>query len=898
VSKAPVDPSFQLKIAPPSLRGAAISRHWLARNCDRLRDRPLAMVRAPGGFGKTTLLATWRRELLRTGSFAGWLTLDACDDAARFIYGLVACLRDATGNPQFAVAALGAAQTSGGEIGAMTALLAAITEAAHPIVLVLDDAHQLPEPGSNVLLPYLVLNLPPNLQVVVGARQSFRMATAELAARGDYVVLGADNLRLQVEESIEFLRGRFGQRFDVDACARIHEIADGWPIALRLIVSVLEREPAADLDAIAGSTRDLEGFFVETVLSRLPAAEADLVVAVSVLDAIHPRLLSAMTEIADPEALLERWQTTTPILVAGERSDWLRMHPLARRAFAERFAALPAARQRELHWRAAEWLHQHDAAETAARHALAGGRIDLAYRWIGERLYALMVDGRVGEVLAWAERLPPEVTAQPQVRLAVGWAQALSYQHGAAAETVSPLVVDPDPQVRFEVDLIRATLAVYLDDPGQAERLVERWTSDVAAPTGPTRQVHANVTAYVLVERGESERARYLQSQARQMARQDNEGLAAGFGDLIVGISYLREARPRLAEQLLIPAVERAEAALGRRSVAASILASALGAALWEQDRRVEAESVLAYRLDVVERNAIPESVALIYVTLSRAARVGGDEPRAIELLQRLQAIGDDRDLFRLTLRSLAEQIRLHAAARRTEFCAQLAERLDERWNRAREHASPGQAREFDLTHRIGLAFAQIATYDLNAARATLEVARGLARQQNRVRDLLECRLLLAMIAQASDPEAVGALRESLSIAEANGLVRLFADTHPAVVTAVREFVRRRDADDTGASAAFVARVVGEPMAERAEQSAPVQSAPAPRRPAVAPALLTVKEALMLEHLARGMTNKEIARALALGPETVKWHLKSIFVKLNAGSRRHAVDRARMLNLL
>jgi len=65
-----------------------------------------------------------------------------------------------------------------------------------------------------------------------------------------------------------------------------------------------------------------------------------------------------------------------------------------------------------------------------------------------------------------------------------------------------------------------------------------------------------------------------------------------------------------------------------------------------------------------------------------------------------------------------------------------------------------------------------------------------------------------------------------------------------------------------------------------------------------APALLTAKESLILEHLARGMANKEIARILGLGPETVKWHLKGVFAKLNAGGRRHAVDRARMLGLL
>ena len=62
--------------------------------------------------------------------------------------------------------------------------------------------------------------------------------------------------------------------------------------------------------------------------------------------------------------------------------------------------------------------------------------------------------------------------------------------------------------------------------------------------------------------------------------------------------------------------------------------------------------------------------------------------------------------------------------------------------------------------------------------------------------------------------------------------------------------------------------------------------------------LLTAKESEILALLARNYSNKEIARALDVGPATVKWHLRNLFGKLNVGSRRHAVQRARMLQLV
>lgn len=46
------------------------------------------------------------------------------------------------------------------------------------------------------------------------------------------------------------------------------------------------------------------------------------------------------------------------------------------------------------------------------------------------------------------------------------------------------------------------------------------------------------------------------------------------------------------------------------------------------------------------------------------------------------------------------------------------------------------------------------------------------------------------------------------------------------------------------------------------------------------------------------MSNKLIARAMGVSDETVKWHIKSLFLKLAAGTRKHAVDCARLLGLL
>jgi LuxR family maltose regulon positive regulatory protein len=66
----------------------------------------------------------------------------------------------------------------------------------------------------------------------------------------------------------------------------------------------------------------------------------------------------------------------------------------------------------------------------------------------------------------------------------------------------------------------------------------------------------------------------------------------------------------------------------------------------------------------------------------------------------------------------------------------------------------------------------------------------------------------------------------------------------------------------------------------------------------ISSAVLTPKERFVLELASRNLTNKEIALAMGVGQETVKWHMKNLFIKLDATSRRQIVRRAQLMGLL
>ncbi|WP_043309748.1 LuxR C-terminal-related transcriptional regulator [Pseudomonas sp. ML96] len=879
-----MEPELVLKTTPPRSQKSAFRRERLSLEAEELASRMAISAHAPAGFGKTWLLAQWRRELLSRGAVVAWLTLDGRDDSVRFVQGLAAAMLVASGRPAFASSA-NQAMSRRDALGDLTEWLAEVADLGCEVALMLDEVDALPDATIRVALTYLLHNAPANLRVLMASRRRLNLQSAELQARGIFLGLGLETLRFRVDETVTVLGSRFAEGLDIDHKVLLHDLTEGWPLGLQLAVAAIERSSGTEraIHELKACTGDIQRYFVDSLVDKLQPDQVDFLTCIAVPEALHPELCIALTGNPAAAELMAELCASTPIFAEGQGSDWVRIHPLAREFLQQRVALLSAPRRGELHRRAAAWLEAHGFFEEAARHYLNADVPAQAYSMIEQCLYEIMLRGQFNRVIEWVGELPAEeVESRPRMCLAAAWALAMSERSAQAQHLIVKLQSDPsvDEEASCEAAAIASAAAYFRDRPDESQAIIGRWTESPPRSSIKVQAIVANQQARLALFRGQPEAARRICRKAPQFSWTEGLDAIRGFAEWVIGVTYLWEGRMLPAAESLSGTLQRAEQDIGRRSSVATLLASSLAAVLLERDELDEATTVLANRLDVVERLASPDAIVFGFVTAARLAGLQGQAHRSHDLLEALYALGDERDVPRFRIVSLGEQIRLHALQGRADTCQVLWRRLEEVIPPCFHDPDSLLAPELRLHAGVARAYVlltQRAWPELLAAVAELH---ELASRMRRGRELVQALLFKALALHETGRDGQASLQEANSLAQEYGMRRVLVDTHPLLA----RWSPSAQADEPAQAAS------------RASLTEPVARVPAAK---VTPSrLLTPKEQEVLQLLARNLSNKQIALALNVGEETVKWHLKNLFGKFQAGTRRHVVDRAYMLGIL
>lgn len=355
-----------------------------ARLTRAVADHRVAMVLAPAGHGKTSLLAAWVAHAERP---VAWLSLTASDR-----------------HPEHLSRGLAAAV---GELD---------LDAGTRPVLVIDDVHLVGEVAARRVLRPFVDHPPGGVHLVLAGRYDPGLGLTRLLAAGEVAVLDADDLSFTAEE-VRDVAHAVGTRLSTERAAALQRITRGWPVAVRLALL-----SSADADvpiepAPSGQIPQLPEYLVESVLADLPGELSDFVLQACACDWLTSSLADDLLGRTDTARLLEK------AVAAGlpvERRESVgaepvyRWHPLMAASGRALLTRRDPLRLRELHRRAARAIAAHDPVE-AAGHALSGREPELAAALMRAHWLAAVLRGDSALVEELCCRLPAPYSDDPEI---------------------------------------------------------------------------------------------------------------------------------------------------------------------------------------------------------------------------------------------------------------------------------------------------------------------------------------------------------------------------------------------------------------------------------------------------------------------------------------------------
>ncbi len=867
------------KLRPPQLSFPVLARPRLTTLIEQAARHRVTVISGPAGAGKTVACASWAADGAAHGRVVR-LTLDAGDRHDGFWAYLGAGLnRIRPASP--ALRAL--ADISPEEFPLR--LVEAAQAFTEPVVLVLDDSHELTDPGALAGLDALIRHAPPALRLVLAGRRPPALQLARLRVAGELADINGADLACTAAEADAYF-AMLGIKVGEAERDEVLQSTEGWMAGLRL-AAMRAGTGSGDGAGVTGLGGEplVTDYLCDEVLARQEPRIRTFLLRTSLLPAVSGDLADALTGQSGSARTLDRLSRENSFVqpVGRGRGDY-RYHPLLKDVLtAELHREIPHEIPVLLR-RAARWYAGHGRVLDSVRSAAAAQDWDYAAQVLAQSGLGMVMSADLAELESVLALIPADRAAHDPA-VGAAWAGLRLWRHdpdgaGVYLENAGRALAAASGAMRRIMEptlmALRIMQAAGQDrhDPALAR---EAWALAGSAQPRIDTQAEHRAQGLLWLSLGIAGLCRWEVAGAREALRHADHQLGAGGLTALQGRSRAWRALAEACCGDLGIALATADD-VRKAAIPATHEASRLADFAYTQVRLARDDLAAAQRLldEVDTRRAghLPGEPPLTDIAALMQARIllaDGDAAAARAVLSRLR---DTWARARPAMASVVTVAESEAALRAGDTGRARALLL-----LADDGEVPGRSDAMLIWAGLLLAesdFAAaaelVAPYTDGAAPAT---------SQERIAALLVAAVAHRRLGAAG--EAAGLAEQALALAEPERAYRVFLDGGASVRSAVTVLV-----PPTSWQAGFAGRVL-----ERFDGQSPRLAPPAARESV----RLTDSERAVLCFLPSHMTNEEISQALFLSINTVKTHLRSAYRKLGVGSRREAIARGRRMGL-
>lgn len=862
------DNLISYKLYAPQSMSPTFTRHPLITRLNEGLDRKVTLISAPAGYGKTTLVGDWLRQLDRP---AGWFSLEERDnDLIRFWQYLLAALdRSAASRLTCKLGEALALLRPGNYEPFLVQLLNTLAGWDQPLLLVLDDWHLIDNADIHGSMTSFIEYIRPSVHLCFTSRSSIRWTKARWSARDWLNEYNASDLRFSTEEIMELYRLQTGQPIQRDDAEELFNQSEGWVVGLKLLSlsgsRTLHKPSFSEL--ASGDGVKLEQFLMEEVLQALAPKHRLLLLRLSVLHRFNLaacRLLSPESDV--DEQLQELIHVNLFLIPLDEEQRWFRFHHLFGAFLRRQLLVEHPDLLAELYSKAGQWCEQEGMLEDAAEYYLTGGHYGDALRLL-EQMKSLMIRRGFSTLRSWLSMIPAELLRKH------------SYLYFTF---IYSLLWDQEPE-QAELQLLQAEQ--------YAEQASDTWSLE-------ERDRYLGYLYYVRNFKATQydmdmvQGLHYIRLSLQYSPRGTDLIFAAPHLPLCPSIyrSYNGKTGRHLPRGIADDFFNHMIAFMTPMHIEESIIVC-YGELLYERGELEQAEARLKQGLGLSSRTPHqPEKVYVpAYLFLSRVHRARGDELQARHLLEKAEA----RVLAELNepweaLILIDAELALMSIGQGDNGIAEAFGWLEKYGLASDDPISVYQLHPYTFVVRILL---EACAYEeaLTLSKRLMD----LAEKGHRPMDLLSNQVLTAILLQRLNrpEEAILTLEDALTDAEHDDYVRIFTDQGPGAAELLVRYIQYRQKgslrDKHAPSLVYVRRILA---GFRGLDTA------AGRDETALETLLTKREMMIFHCMEEGMNNPSIAERLGIGMGTLKAHINHIYSKLQVSGRVEAIRRGKELN--
>jgi len=275
---------IRTKLLQPSMVAKHVHRQRLFNRLDQWLPRPLTLVSAPAGYGKTVLVSSWLESSSRPSA---WLSLDENDNDLRlFLIYFLASIRNTFSDVGSKTLAMVDALTIPTVAVLAGNLANEIDLIEQPFILVLDDFHHINNESVLNLLTLLLRHPPQPMHLVLIGRRDPSLPISTLRGQSLVTEIRTQDLRFNEVETATYLTQVLETPVDASTVSALNEKTEGWVTGLHLATLSMRHQGNLDpslLEPQVNAQYIMEYLFNE-VFSRQPPEFSRYLLGTALLD--------------------------------------------------------------------------------------------------------------------------------------------------------------------------------------------------------------------------------------------------------------------------------------------------------------------------------------------------------------------------------------------------------------------------------------------------------------------------------------------------------------------------------------------------------------------------------------------------------------------------------------